>query len=495
MGFQATIEQFPQQRGLILGDVILDEYVTGDCSRLSPEAPVPVMTVSGSRATLGGAANTASNVCSLGGRAVLIGQVGDDAAGRQLSALATGVGIDFRPIVGQGSTTRKVRVVGRQQQLLRLDYESSATMTETEEAEVLAIVREELTTASFVLISDYAKGFLSHRLCEQVIALARQAGTLVIVDPRPQHAAYYTGCDYLTPNWKESLGLAGLQDCPITPEAVAEVGRLVATSFGCHVLLTLGSKGMKLFGPDGVFLVEQEAVAKEVFDVSGAGDTVAAAFGLSLASGCDHQAAVALATRAAGVVVGKLGTATVLPNEVLRGEDGWNRRLVERQELAGLAARLRARRQRIATINGTFDVTHAGHAHILREARRQADVLIVGLNSDASVQENKGPDRPFINEADRATMLLALRDVDFVHVFDERTPNAFIEAVRPDVHVNGAEYGAECVEAEVVRAVGGRLHLVDRVPGLSTSELVGRVAGRLAPAAPIPVDRAPSARP
>jgi D-beta-D-heptose 7-phosphate kinase/D-beta-D-heptose 1-phosphate adenosyltransferase len=487
MAIQAALEQFPRHRGLILGDVILDEYLTGDCSRLSAEAPVPVMTVAGSRAVLGGAANTASNVCSLGGHAILVGQVGRDDAGRQLTALAAGVGIDFRPVTVDAPTVRKIRVLGQQQQLLRLDYETPTEMSIALENHVLDIVREEIDRVSFVLISDYAKGFLSARLCREVIALAHRAGTMVVVDPRPQHAAFYTGCDYLTPNWKESLGLVGQPECAMSPEAIAEIGARVARRFDCHVLLTLGAKGMKLVGPDGAFLVEQAAVAKEVFDVSGAGDTVAAAFALARASGADHQTSVALATRAAGIVVGKLGTATVRPDELLRGEDGRDRRLVERQDLPGLSALLRADHQRIATINGTFDVLHAGHVHILREARRQADVLIVGLNSDASVRLNKGPGRPFVNEADRAAMLLALRDVDFVHVFGETTPNDFIAAVRPDVHVNGAEYGEHCVEADTVRQVGARLHLVARLPGLSTSELLARVAhqvsGEDAPAA------------
>jgi D-beta-D-heptose 7-phosphate kinase/D-beta-D-heptose 1-phosphate adenosyltransferase len=253
------------------------------------------------------------------------------------------------------------------------------------------------------------------------------------------------------------------------------VGARVAQRFGCAVLLTLGAKGMSLFGADGTLVVEQQTAAREVFDVSGAGDTVAATFALSLAAGADHVTAVALATKAAGVVVGKLGTATVFPHEFLRGDDGWDRRLVERQELPGLANRLRASRLRIATINGSFDVLHRGHIHILREARQQADVLIVGLNSDASIRGNKGPDRPLIGQEDRAAMLLALRDVDFVHVFDEPIPNAFIDAVRPDVHVNGAEYGEQCVEADTVRACGAQLHLVGRLPGLSTTDLIHRL--------------------
>jgi len=268
--------------------------------------------------------------------------------------------------------------------------------------------------------------------------------------------------------------LLGRPDAPMTPEAVAETGRLIAEQYQTHALLTLGPKGMKLFGRDGSLLVEERAVAREVFDVSGAGDTVVAMFALALAAGCRAAEAVELANRAAGIVVAKLGTATVTPAELLR-DAAPERALVRRNELDGLANRLRSQGQRIVTVNGAFDIMHAGHLHFLREARTQGDVLIVGLNSDASIRGNKGPERPFVGEEDRARMLLALRGVDYVYIFDEPTPIAFLDAVRPAVHVNGAEYGADCVEAPTVRGNGGRLHLVERLPALSTTDLVRRI--------------------
>jgi D-beta-D-heptose 7-phosphate kinase/D-beta-D-heptose 1-phosphate adenosyltransferase len=485
MDLPTLLEQFRQHTGLILGDVMIDEYISGECSRLSPEAPVPVMAVGSSRVVLGGAANTASNVRSLGGGAILVGRVGRDAAADQMRELARGLGLDFRPVVDASPTVRKIRVVGQQQQLLRLDYEATDRTDTQADRQILEIVQAELPRVSFVVISDYAKGFFNERLTRTIIAAARAAGRTVIVDPRPQHASFYQGCDYLTPNWKESLGLIGEPDRAMTGDAVSEVGRAAAARFGCHVLLTLGSHGMTLFSPAGERLVEQAAIAREVFDVSGAGDTVAAAFALAVASGADHETAVAVATRAAGVVVGKLGTATVMPNELLRGEDGWDRGLVERGDLRALVARLRDSRRRVVTINGSFDLLHAGHVHILREARRQGDVLIVGLNSDASIRRNKGAGRPFVAQDDRAALLLALRDVDFVHVFDEATPNAFLAEIAPDVHVNGAEYGDDCVEAETVRAGGGRLHLVSRIASLSTTDLAGRIADHVRRAAPV----------
>jgi D-beta-D-heptose 7-phosphate kinase/D-beta-D-heptose 1-phosphate adenosyltransferase len=211
-------------------------------------------------------------------------------------------------------------------------------------------------------------------------------------------------------------------------------------------------------------------LAKEVFDVSGAGDTVVAAFALARAGGADPHTAVALANRAASVVVGKFGTATVTPEEILQDTDAI--RLVPRRALAQLAATIRAKGQRLVTINGSFDVLHGGHLHILNEARKRGDVLIVGVNSDASVKRYKGPSRPIVPERQRAEMLLALRMVDYVHIFDESDPIAFLQEVKPDVHVNGSEYGENCIERDTVRRGGGTVHIVDRLPNLSTTGLL-----------------------
>jgi len=243
------------------------------------------------------------------------------------------------------------------------------------------------------------------------------------------------------------------------------------------VLVTLSEEGMLLHvtGSDPVHV---PAFPVKVRDVSGAGDTVVAALALALSTGADHVSAVTLANKAASVVVGKFGTATVTPEEILQDTDAV--RLVSRRSLGPLAATLRAKGRKIVTINGSFDLLHAGHLFILSQARQQGDVLIVGLNSDASVKGYKGDGRPLISERQRAEMLLALRTVDYVHVFDEPNPIAFLNEVKPDVHVNGAEYGADCIESEAVRMNGGRIHLVERIPNLSTSNLVTALRGTAA---------------
>jgi D-beta-D-heptose 7-phosphate kinase/D-beta-D-heptose 1-phosphate adenosyltransferase len=326
-----------------------------------------------------------------------------------------------------------------------------------------------------VVVSDYDKGLLTPRVCEHVIAAAHAHGKQVVVDPRPQHRSFYLHCDYLTPNWKESQGLLGRPEGPATPAGIADSGRSLVQALDTNLLLTLGPQGMAFFARDGSENFSVATTAREVFDVSGAGDTVVATFALARAAGASHRDAVALANQAAGVVVGKLGTATVTRAELLE-TDPIAGRLLSRQQLASVAAQLRARGKRITTINGSFDLLHAGHLHILREASRQGDVLIVGLNSDRSVSGNKGPTRPLIPEAQRAEMLLAMRYVDYVHVFDEPEPMAFLAQVRPDVHVNGAEYGEDCIEAPTVRRFGGRIHLVNRIDGLSTSGVLEKLA-------------------
>jgi D-beta-D-heptose 7-phosphate kinase/D-beta-D-heptose 1-phosphate adenosyltransferase len=251
---------------------------------------------------------------------------------------------------------------------------------------------------------------------------------------------------------------------------VEEVARALSAELNSNVVMTLGPHGISFYGRGGSERFALPTLAKEVFDVSGAGDTVVAAFALALASGADHVSAVTVANRAASVVVGKFGTATVTPEEILDDTDAL--RLIPRRSLAQLAATLRAKGKRLVTINGSFDVLHGGHLHILSEARRQGDTLIVGVNSDASVRSYKGPGRPIVPERQRAAMLLALRLVDYVHIFDEPDPIAFLKEVRPDIHVNGAEYGSDCIESEVVRSGGGEIHIVDRLPNLSTTGLL-----------------------
>jgi D-beta-D-heptose 7-phosphate kinase / D-beta-D-heptose 1-phosphate adenosyltransferase len=464
------VGRFASRRVLVLGDAILDEYLSGDCSRISPEAPVPVVRVNSVRRVLGGAANTAANIAALGGQPTLVALVGRDEAGATLAGCARDNGVDLQPVDNGTPTLRKTRVVGQHQQIVRLDYEDVRAPDAASEAAILAMFEAHLAASDIVVLSDYAKGFLSRTLAHQIIARAHAARRQVIVDPRPQHRDFYIGCDYVTPNWRESRGLLGLPDAEPSADAVRAVANQLAAALASNVVLTLGPHGISFCSRTGDEQFAMPTLAREVFDVSGAGDTVVATLALALAAGADHTAAVTLANKAASVVVGKFGTATLTAEELLGEHDGL--RLVPRHALRALAATLRARGKRIVSINGSFDVLHAGHLHILNEARQQGDVLVVGLNSDASVRSYKGPGRPIVSERRRAEMLLALRVVDYVHIFDEADPVAFLTELAPDVHANGAEYGENCIERDAVLKGGGTLYLVDRIPGLSTSDLI-----------------------
>ena len=312
------LERIAGRRVLVVGDVILDEYIDGEAARISPEAPVPVLRFSSQRSVLGGAANTAANVASLGGQATLVGGIGADAAGAEVLRLCAAAGVRFLAIDDVRPTIRKVRVISRQQQLLRIDYEDSVELNARAQPQLVATVRERVADADIVVISDYAKGLLSADTFAEIRRAATEAGTPVVVDPRPAHAPFYIGCDYLTPNWKEALGLLREDDGAVpTVEAAVRVGSLLRDRFQANVLLTLGSRGMSFFPRDGSTSVEIAALAREVFDVSGAGDTVVAAFALANAGGATPAEAVWLANRAAAVVVGKRGTATVTPAELI----------------------------------------------------------------------------------------------------------------------------------------------------------------------------------
>jgi rfaE bifunctional protein kinase chain/domain len=312
-----VLQQIAGRRVLVIGDVIADEYLVGESSRISSEAPVPVLRYTGEHATLGGAGNTAANVNSLGGSAILVGLIGEDAAGADLSRRCDAARIAFVPLRDGRPTTRKVRVISQQQQLLRIDYEETAPIDTARERELVDVIDGQLAACDIVVVSDYAKGLVTSEGCREIVHRSRAAGKQVVVDPRPQHSRFYMECDYLTPNWRESLGMLREGDVALTPENVRRVGVLLSQRFRSSVLLTLGARGIAFFDRDGSEPLVVPAEAQEVFDVSGAGDTVVAAFSLARAAGCDHATAVTLANRAAAIVVGKRGTATVTPDELL----------------------------------------------------------------------------------------------------------------------------------------------------------------------------------
>jgi len=466
---QALHEAFAAARVLVVGDVILDRYWIGATSRISPEAPVPVVRVQACEERPGGAANVAANVAALGAGATLVGTVGTDEAGATVCRSLDQAGVRNALVSAAGHrTVVKLRVLSQHQQLIRLDFENDAYGIDPDA--LLARFEAALPECGVVVLSDYAKGTLER--ARAFIERARAAGRIVVVDPKGAGFGRYRGASVITPNLREFEALVG----PCADEArIAERAEGVRAEFDLGALLvTRGERGMTLVARAQPPL-HLQARAREVYDVTGAGDTVCAVLAAALAGGCELAHATALANAAAGVVVGKLGAATVSCAEIeraLRG-DAAGPRIVDAARLLDEVASARRRGQRIVMTNGCFDVLHAGHVACLEAARRLGDRLIVAVNDDASVRRLKGGGRPLVPLAERMEVLAALAAVDWVVAFTEPTPEALIERVLPDVLVKGGDYRPEAIAgAAQVRAHGGEVVVLPYRDGLSTSAFI-----------------------
>ncbi|MBI2380660.1 MAG: bifunctional D-glycero-beta-D-manno-heptose-7-phosphate kinase/D-glycero-beta-D-manno-heptose 1-phosphate adenylyltransferase HldE [Gammaproteobacteria bacterium] len=467
---------FENARVLILGDVMLDRYWHGPTSRISPEAPVPVVKVEQIEDRPGGAGNVALNIASLGGKARLLGLTGaDEAAAALVERLgAAGVACDFETVDGK-PTILKLRVLSRHQQLIRLDFEDSFHLDAG--AGLSRRFESGLAGQGAVILSDYAKGALNR--APELIASARQAGVPVLVDPKGKEFARYAGATLITPNLSEFEAVVG--HCATEAELVERGHRLIAQHGWEALLVTRGEQGMSLLKP-GMPELHLPALAREVYDVTGAGDTVIATLAAALAAGDDMASSVALANIAAGIVVGKLGTATVSAPELRRalaGHDETGMGVVSEEQLLIAVAEAKAAGERIVMTNGCFDILHAGHVSYLETARKQGDRLIVAVNTDASVSRLKGPGRP-INAVDRRMQVLAaLGAVDWVVPFAEDTPARLIGAVLPDVLVKGGDYKPEQIAgAEAVWAAGGEVRVLQFVEGESTTAIINTIKSR-----------------
>lgn len=469
-----------QHRVLVVGDVMLDRYLWGRVSRVSPEAPVPVLHLERETEVAGGAANVARNLAGLGVQVALAGVTGDDPERAALLGLLAADGIDTGDllIAADRGTVTKTRVIGNHQQMLRIDQERAVPLMQADRERLLAAVTRHIPGLNALLISDYAKGVLSAEVCTTLIAAARDAGVPVVVDPKGKDFSRYAGASLITPNRGE-LALATGTD-PNDRDALVAAGARLRQGLGLDLLaLTLSEQGMVLFDARGIRDIP--AVAREVFDVSGAGDTVIATFAAGLAAGLGHLDTAHLANLAAGVVVGHVGTAPITSTELLAAI--CNEQALEQgakvRDLAGTLEQIRrwrANGELVVFTNGCFDLLHVGHVSYLERARRYGHRLVVGLNTDASVRALKGPERPLIREDDRARVLAALASVDAVVLFDEATPLKLIEALRPDVLAKGADYReADVVGAAEVKSWGGRVVLVPLVADRSTSGIIRKV--------------------
>ena len=480
------VRRLGQPRILVVGDVMLDRYVWGDAERISQEAPVILLHADKREERLGGASSVASMLRALGAQVALAGVVGADFDGGRLRQQLTDLDIDHDAVLVDPDrpTTVKERYIGRAQhrhpqQMIRVDYETRQPISATLEGQLHAIITQQMRKADMVLVSDYDKGVCTPKVLEGALAAARSLGLRSLADPiRGKDYSKYHGCSAMTPNRLEA-GLATGLSLHTSAEALDAASRLREQLDLEAAIITLDKDGMALVHRDGrrqVFPTRP----RQVYDITGAGDMVLSVLGMALAAGADYEPAIRLANIAGGLEVEKIGVATVTRDEILRdllhnGAVG-SQKVLDRTRLRHEAESRRRLGQRLAFTNGCFDVLHAGHVHYLQEARAQADLLVVGLNSDASVRALKGPDRPVNSEEARALLLAALQAVDYVSVFEESTPLALIQALRPDVLVKGADYRKEdVVGAAFVEAYGGRVHLAQFHEGYSTTRTLQKL--------------------
>lgn len=483
LDFDTLASAFARLRVLCVGDLMLDDFVYGEVSRISPEAPAPVLAVSRSDLVVGGAGNVARNIAGLGATCVFVGLIGDDAAADILMRELREQDLIIPELVVDRSrpTTRKVRFVSDHfsTHLLRADWEVALPASADIEDLLIARARAALPDVEIVVLSDYAKGVLTRRVISEIIAAANDMGKPVIVDPKSADLAIYRGASLLTPNRKE-LAEATRMHAVSEEEVVEAALAALALAGGEALLVTRSEHGMSLVLADGA-AHHVPAFPVKVRDVSGAGDTVAAVMACCRAAGADWADAMRIANAAASVVVGKPGTASVSVDE-LRARVLPHASLAAEEKIASTEAALDAKLQRwrreglrVGFTNGCFDLLHPGHIRVLTAARASCDRLIVGLNSDASVRRLKGSSRPLQSERARAEVLAALEAVDLVTVFHEDTPLQLIARVRPAVLVKGGDYTPDqVVGRDIVEAEGGEVVIVDLLAGASTTSLVAR---------------------
>ncbi|MCW5751231.1 MAG: D-glycero-beta-D-manno-heptose-7-phosphate kinase [Alphaproteobacteria bacterium] len=482
MSLESWIAKLHEARLLVAGDVMLDRYVHGTVERISYEAPIPIVSIAREESMPGGAGNVARNVAALGARVVLVGLVGEDAAGGELARALAGEPLTSARLIGDPSrpTTEKIRYIAAGQQLLRADRESAAAAAAEIEARLIATAKAAMGECDLVILSDYAKGALTPRVLQGLIAAARAAGRPVVVDPKSRDLSRYAGADLLKPNARELSAATGL---PVASDTEIEAAARAALAMAGTdaMLVTRAERGMSLVRREGKAL-HLPAETREIFDVSGAGDTVVACLGAALALGAPPEDAARLASLAAGIVVGKVGTAVAHRSDMLAALrrsslDAQADKILDAAAAADRVARWRAEGLRVGFSNGCFDLIHPGHLALIGQARAACDRLVLAINDDASVARLKGPGRPVQPAAARASVLAALEQVDLVVVFAEDTPLALLERLRPDVLVKGGDYElAGVVGGDLVRGWGGEVLLADFVPGFSTSATIAKLA-------------------
>jgi len=463
---------------LVLGDLMIDHYLWGSCDRISPEAPVAVVDIAKETTVLGGAGNVVNNLITLGANVSVCSVIGDDDNGVELLDMLNKIGVDTKKIITQSErkTSKKSRVVAVSQQILRYDKESKEDVKQESVNKIVKLLENDISQYDIIILSDYGKGVLTQTLCQSVIKSANTHNVKVLVDPKGSDFSKYKGSYLLTPNKKEAILATNIdiKDKATLKEAILKLKNECDLGIS---LITLSEDGIAIYDND---LKIFPTVAKEVFDVTGAGDTVIASIAYAISAGKSIDDTCAFANLAAGVVVGKIGSATVTMNEVEEYEASLHKSTSDAhiknfKDIKSIVNRCRLNGKKVVFTNGCFDILHVGHVKYLQIAKSFGDILIVGLNSDASVSRLKGPSRPVNIADDRAYLLAALEAVDFVVPFSEDTPFELIKMIQPDVLVKGGDYeGKEVVGTEFA----GELKLVDFVDGKSTTKTIEKIQGQ-----------------
>ncbi len=478
--FKEFLDSDHRPRLLVIGDLILDEYIWGAINRISPEAPVPILETKSENLALGGAANVANNLVALGCEVHLVGAIGKDEKGERLLSLISGQGINTEGIFRfvHRPTTSKIRIIAHNQQVLRIDKEDNRPITEETESKFVQHINKILPEMDCIICSDYHKGVLTEKVFKAIIHRAKNSKKRVLVDPKSSDFTLYKGATLVTPNQREVE-----QAVPIKIQDRNDLDRaaeyLLNLTHAEVLLITRGKDGMMLY-QNKEEPVDIDTQAKEVFDVTGAGDTVVSVLGMALAIGFNYKDSAWLSNMAASIVVGKVGTATVTLNEIneyLQEEMlRTSHTILKLEELKKIASLAKSTGKTIVFTNGCFDIIHGGHIEFLQKAKALGDLLVVGLNSDDSVRELKGEGRPIKSERERANIISALKYVDYITIFDDDTPEEVIREMRPDILVKGDDYKMdEVVGREIVEGYGARVELIPIVHGLSTTRTVEKI--------------------
>lgn len=460
---------------LVIGDIMLDRYYTCDVNRISPEAPIPVLKYNNTKQVPGGAANVANNLALNGQNVDLLGVIGDDSEGQALVSLLEGSGIRSEYVYKDGDrpTTCKTRFISKGQQIFRFDKEITKNISKELEIDFCKAVEENIGRYALVIISDYLKGLLTPDLTQAIISICNENSIPVIIDPKDSNPEKYCGCTLIKPNRKELEAFAG--GAAIDADLIPAQAQKIKDKLNCnYLLLTLGSKGM-IFIDEQSNIMKIDSEAQEIYDVTGAGDTVLAYLAMGFKGNIIDFDAVKLANRAAGIKVGKFGTAVVRKEEI-EPQDLQNKKIISVDRIEVLAKTLREQKKKIVFTNGCFDILHSGHIQYLQETKKLGDVLILGLNSDLSIRRLKGEQRPILNQDERLTLISALQFVDYVVVFEEDTPMELLKKVKPHILAKGGDYEVESIVGyEFLKSYGGRVVTLPFIEGKSTTNIISKI--------------------